>query len=100
LPRSGRLRAIIRQAERLSYINYHVPTVGRRRYMQPVKRGIQSLVRWYVGAVVGQIQEFVRADVHALRVTADLIESLEDRVQQLEARIARLEGDSDTSPER
>lgn len=86
-----KLKAIVRQTERLSFINHHVPTAGRRAYLEPVKKGIQSAVRWYVGAVVAQIQEFIRADLHAMRVTADAIESLEARVRDLEARVAELQ---------
>jgi hypothetical protein len=89
--RGGRLKAIVRQSERLSYISPHVPTVGRRPYLEPVKKGIQGAVRWYVGAIVSQIQEFIRADLHAMRLTADAIETLEERVRQLEARVAELQ---------
>jgi hypothetical protein len=87
----GRLKAIVRQTERLSFINPHVSTAGRRPYLEPVKRGIQTAVRWYVAAVVSPIQEFIRADLHAMRVTADAIESLEERVRQLEARVTELQ---------
>ena len=87
----SRLKAIVRQTERLSFINPHVPTAGRRPYLEPVKRGIQTLVRWYMAAIVSQVQEFIRADLHAMRVTADAIESLEERVRQLEAKVTELQ---------
>ena len=97
--RGGRLKAILRQTERLSFINPHVSNEGRRPYFVPLKRGIQTAVRWYVGAVVSQIQEFIRADLHAMRVAADAIESLEERVMQLEARVAELTRASTRRPE-
>ena len=87
----SRLKAIVRQTERLAFINPHVSTAGRRPYLEPVKRGIQTAVRWYVAAVVSQIQEFIRADLHAMRVTADALESLEQRVRHLEDRVAELQ---------
>jgi hypothetical protein len=95
-----RLRAVVRQTERLSFISPHVSTASRKRYLEPVKRGIHGAVGWYVGAVVGQIQEFIRADLHALRVAAEVVASLEERVVQLETQIADLQArlDEESGP--
>lgn len=86
-----RLRAVVRQTERLSFISPHVSTASRKRYLEPVKKGIHSAVGWYMGAVVGQIQEFIRADLHALRVAAEVVASLEQRIGDLEAQVAELQ---------
>ena len=92
--RASRLKSIVGQTQRLGFINPNVPMVGRRPYLAPVKRVIQAGVRWYVGAIVGQIQEYIRADLHALRVAADALDALERRVRELESRIEKLESRS------
>jgi len=83
---SSRLRSVIRQAERLSFIDHHVSTASRKRYLVPVKRGVRSAVSWYVGAIVAQVQDFIRANLQALRAASRAIDALEQRVQRLEEK--------------
>ena len=85
-----RLRAVLRQAERLAAINHLVPTASKRPLGGPVKKSIRNAVAWYMGAVVSQIRDFIRANLNALRVTAAAITTLEDRVKELEAEVQAL----------
>ncbi len=85
-----RLRAALRQAERLSAINHLVPTASKRPLGGPIKKSIRNAVGWYMGAVVSQVRDFIRANLNALRVTSAAITTLEDRVKELEAEVQAL----------
>jgi len=87
---ADRLRASLRQAERLSAINHLIPTASRRPLGAPVKKGIRNVVAWYVGAVVSQVRDFNRANLNTLRIIATAITTLEERVKELEAQIEAL----------
>lgn len=93
-----RLRAVVRDLGRMSFIDPHISTASQKPYLVPVKKTIRATVGWYVGAIVGQIQEFIRGDLHALRVASDAIVSLEQRMSAIEAQLteiqARLDGES------
>jgi len=89
----GRLRDVIRQAERLSFIDHRVSTASRHSMFVPVKRGVRKIADWYVGAVVAQVRDFLGANIQALRVVADAVDSLERRIDDLEATIERLRAD-------
>lgn len=93
-----RLRAALRQAERLSAINHLVPTASRIPMGAPVKKSIRKAVAWYMGAVVSQVRDFIRANLNALRVTSAAITALEDRVKELEAEVQTLRGDRGAEP--
>jgi hypothetical protein len=85
-----RLKAALRHAERLSAINHLVPTASKRPLGGPVKKSIRNAVAWYMGAVVSQVRDFIRANLNALRITAAAINTLEERVKELEAEVQAL----------
>jgi prefoldin subunit 5 len=89
----GRLRGVIRQVERLSFIDHRVSTASEHSFLVPVKRGVRKVADWYVGAVVAQVRDLAGANVQALRVVADAIEALEGRIDELEASVAQLRSD-------
>lgn len=95
-----RLRAALRQAERLAAINHLVPTASRLPMGAPVKKSIRSAVAWYMGAVVSQVRDFIRANLNALRVASAAITALEDRVKELEAEVQTLRGEQGADDER
>lgn len=72
-------------------IDSHVRTDSRRSYLVPVKRGIRSAIGWYLSVIVTRVQEAIRASLHPVEVTGEVIESLEDRVEELEAQVAKLQ---------
>jgi hypothetical protein len=93
-----RLKAALRHAERLSAINHLVPTASKRPLGGPVKKSIRSAVAWYMGAVVSQIRDFIRANLNALRITSAAINTLEERVTELEAEVQALRGERGSEP--
>jgi hypothetical protein len=90
-----KLRSALRQAERLSAINHLVPTASKRPLGGPIKKSIRNAVAWYMGAVVSQVRDFIRANLNALRVASAAITTLEERVQELESQVKALQGDVD-----
>jgi hypothetical protein len=79
-------------------IDVDVPTVSRWRPVSLLKRAIKRLTRWYFGYVAHRITllgyAIVRFGFASLELTDDLQQTtraLRDRVDDLEARVDRLE---------
>lgn len=88
---SARIREALEVARNEARIDSHVRTDSRRSYLVPVKRGIRSAIGWYLSVIVTRVQEAIRASLHPVEVTGEVIESLEDRVEELEAQVAKLQ---------
>lgn len=88
---STRIREALKTAEFGIVVDNHVPTDSRRSYLVPVKRGVRAAVSWYVGAIVARVQEALRAGLRPVGVTGEVVESIEDRVEELEAQVAKLQ---------
>lgn len=63
-----------------------VPTASRVPVMAPVaasfKRAVRSSVRWYVSAVVQQIEQFGANVIHVLNLVADRLRGIEERAEE------------------
>lgn len=85
------IREALAKAEAESVIDPRVPTDSRRSYLVPVKRGIRAAVSWYFDVIVTRVEGALRANRQAVDVTGEVVESIEDRVEELEAQVAKLQ---------
>lgn len=88
---SVRIREAVRLAGEELVVDHDVSTASRHSYLVPVKRGVRAAVGWYVGAIVARVQDSIRANLQAVEVAGDVIESIEDRLEELEAQVAKLQ---------
>lgn len=73
----GGFAGFLDAAERLAFVDIEVPTESNLRGMAPVKRGLRTLMAWYVRYVAQQVSAFATSSVTAMRLLGDRVTALE-----------------------
>ena len=87
----GDIRHAALLLERSATIDLQVPTASRVPGVRIVKRVLKKLMIWYLRFLAAQVTAFGQATARFGTTVASRIDELEAEVEELRARVARLE---------